>query len=74
MPKVIIVRQPSGSRDGADWPAAGEVLEVPKEEASDLVRLGIARFEKDPEPEKAVARKPETATRKGGLTKESTGL
>lgn len=74
MTKVIIVRKVSGSRDGVDWPNVGESLDVPKEEAADLIGLGVARLEKDVEPEKAVAPKAETAVRKGGLTKASTGI
>lgn len=70
MPKIQMIAQVSGTRDGGDWPLAGGVLEVSAIEAADLVRAGLAKpYEGAPEPEKAVARKPET--RKGGLTKDS---
>jgi hypothetical protein len=32
----------TGSRDGADWPAVGGILECGDEEASELLRSGIA--------------------------------
>lgn len=44
MAKIEIVARISGSRDGVDWPAVGETLTVPAEEAADLVRLGFARI------------------------------
>ena len=73
--KVQMVVQISGTRDGADWPAPGGILEVPAEEAGSLVGNGFAKaFEgkaEKVEPEKATARrKPET---RGGLTKDSLG-
>jgi len=67
MAKVIILQSISGSRDGADWPAPGESLEVPTAEAEQLVRLGFARVVEvkvTPKPvERAVA--PKAETRKG---------
>lgn len=75
MAKVQIVAKISGSRDGVDWPNPGETIDVPAEEAADLIRLGFAkeitREAKSPVVEKAVAPKGET---RGGLTKASTGL
>jgi len=73
--KVQMVVQISGTRDGADWPAPGGILEVPAEEAADLIAHGFAKVieaKATPvEPEKATARrKPET---RGGLTKASLG-
>lgn len=68
MSKVVeMVARISGSRDGADWPAVGETLTVPNEEAADLVKLGFARIVevkavKEPV-ERAVA--PKAETRKG---------
>jgi hypothetical protein len=64
MAKIEIVARISGSRDGVDWPAVGETLTVPAEEAADLVRLGFARIVevkavKEPV-ERAVAPKAET--------------
>lgn len=64
----------SGSRDGVDWPPMGGTLECSAVEGADLINAGLARaISKVIEPEKAVAPKPETATRKG-LSKDSTGL
>jgi hypothetical protein len=63
----------SGSRDGADWPAPGELLTTTEDEAADLIRLGLAKaVERGAKPvvEKAIAPTPEKRT----LTKESTGL
>ena len=75
MPKVVMVVQISGTRDGVDWPAPGGVLEVPADEAANLISNGFARVPEGKsvkaEPEKAtVRRKPET---RGGLTKDSLG-
>jgi hypothetical protein len=65
MAKVIILRVVSGSRDGIDWPTPGEFLDVPKDEAEQLARLGIARIvEVKVKPvERATA--PKAETRKG---------
>jgi len=68
MAKVIILQSISGSRDGADWPAPGGSLDVPKDEAEQLIRLGFARavveVKAAPKPvERAVA--PKAETRKG---------
>jgi len=75
MPKVEMLFQISGTRDGVDWPAAGGVIDVPEQEAADLIANGFARQPEGKsvkaEPEKATARrKPET---RGGLTKDSLG-
>jgi hypothetical protein len=74
MAQIQIAARISGTRDGVDWPAVGEIISVPDDEAADLIRLGFAKpVEKNsavPVVEKAVARTPEKRT----LTKESTGL
>ena len=75
MPKVEMVVQISGARDGVDWPAPGGTLDVPEQEAAELIANGFARKPEGKsvkaEPEKATARrKPET---RGGLTKGSLG-
>lgn len=68
MAKVEIIARISGSRDGVDWPAPGEVLVTSDVEAAELVSEGIAkRVEVKAAPpvvEVATARKPETAARK----------
>ena len=76
MPKVEMVIQISGSRNGSDWPAPGGTIDVPADEAANLISNGFARVPEGKsvkaEPEKATARrKPET--RGGGLTKASLG-
>ena len=67
MAKVQIIVGISGARDGAEWPKVGEFITVPKDEADDLVRLGLARVAEvkaSPAPvERAVA--PKAETRKG---------
>ena len=68
MAKVIILQSISGSRDGAEWPAPGGSLDVPTDEAEQLIRLGFARavVEAKVSPksvERAVA--PKAETRKG---------
>lgn len=64
--------QMSGTRNGEDWPAPGGTIEVSKDESETLFSHGLAvPFEGKADnqaPELAVAVKPETATRKGGLT------
>lgn len=50
---VRLVRHISGTRDGLPWPPVGEYLEVSDAEAADLIRIGIAAD--DSEPETAVA-------------------
>ncbi len=39
---VTMRRQISGTRDGVDWPAPGETIDVPDEEAASLIALGHA--------------------------------
>lgn len=40
--KVTMRTQVSGWRDGKEWPAAGEILDTNKDEAEDLIRMGLA--------------------------------
>ena len=61
--KVMMRYQLSGSRNGVDWPAPGEILDVPKEEAESLLASGVAVDPKD---------KVETAS--GPLTTESAAV
>ncbi len=39
---VTMRRQISGTRDGVDWPAPGETIDVPDDEAAQLISLGHA--------------------------------
>lgn len=39
---VRLVRHISGTRDGKLWPKPGEYLEVPDQEADELIAIGIA--------------------------------
>ncbi len=55
MPKVKMLIKLSGTRNGDDWPAIGESLEVPKLEAESLIANGFA--EKVAAPKKAPAKK-----------------
>ena len=72
--KIQIAAVISGTRNGVDWPAPGEILDVPQDEAEQLISHRLARTPEkpargaQPEPEKATARKPET--RKGLTTKD----
>lgn len=45
--KVQMTKQMSGTRDGADWPAPGETLEVSDDEGRQLVRSGMAEVPGD---------------------------
>ncbi len=48
----------TGTRNGADWPAVGESVDLPDGEATDLIAAGLAVPAAAPEPEKAAAPKP----------------
>jgi hypothetical protein len=48
--RVTMTQQISGNRNGEPWPPPGEVVDLPKGEATDLVQAGLA----------------EPATRRGG--------
>lgn len=43
MAKVEMKIQITGTRDGVDWPAPGKTIDVPADEADDLVRAGVAK-------------------------------
>jgi hypothetical protein len=49
----------SGTRNGADWPAAGGHIDLPKDEAEHLVAAGLAVEAEDATEENASA--PDTA-------------
>jgi len=42
MAKVKMVARISGTRNGEDWPAPGEVADVPADEAAALIAAGLA--------------------------------
>jgi hypothetical protein len=64
--KVRMVRKLSGTRDGQDWPAVGDTIDVPDDEGATLISQGNAEGVKKGAPEKAVtADEPETATGSG---------
>lgn len=52
--KVRMVVKISGARDGKDWPAPGETISLPKDEADQLIRNGQAA-ELNPPEENALA-------------------
>lgn len=64
--RVKLTAQLTGTRDGVDWPAKGEELDVPDDEAADLIHAGIAEPVVEDKTEKATA--PKAEQRKGGLT------
>lgn len=47
--KVRMIAQISGTRDGIDWPAPGGTVDVPKDEALELIRGGLATTHDDRE-------------------------
>jgi hypothetical protein len=53
---VTMRRQISGTRDGVDWPAPGETIEVPDEEAASLIQLGHAEADGVETPADAIDR------------------
>ena len=64
MSKVQMIAGISGTRDGADWPPVGGILECPDSEGIELIRAGLARaYVKPSKVETAVAPKAETRKR-----------
>lgn len=61
MATVKMVRQISGSRDGKDWPKPGETIDVPADEAKQLIANGNAVDPSAGREEKAVV-KPDVET------------
>lgn len=58
--KVKMKVEITGTRDGVEWPARGEELEVSDEEGRDLCASGVAEPVKEDKTEKATAPKSET--------------
>jgi len=62
--KVVMAVRISGTRNGVDWPARGEEVDLPGAEAVDMLNAGLARAVAVlPEVETAVA--PTRRRRKG---------
>jgi len=57
--KVTMKVDVTGTRDGQPWPARGETLDVPDDEARELIHAGIADPVVDKKTEKATAPKAE---------------
>lgn len=62
----------TGTRNGADWPVRGGVVELPEGEAAAYVSAGFVAPVEVAE-ERATAPKPETATRKRAPRRKSDG-
>ncbi len=45
MPAFRMLAKISGTRDGADWPAAGETVNLPETEGVAMVASGLATVE-----------------------------
>lgn len=62
--KLKMLAKVYGLRDGSEWPARGGVIDVPEDEAANLIANGLAAPLEDALPiERATAEtKPETAT------------
>lgn len=58
---VTMRYQISGSRDGEDWPAPGETIDLPDDEAAELVATGMAVAGKEAAAETATDGPAETA-------------
>lgn len=54
--------QISGLRDGKEWPAPGETVDLPDDEANLVVSGGHAELSDEPGPEPVKAEKPEPET------------
>lgn len=64
----------TGTRNGQDWPPIGSVVDLPDDEAQQMLAVGLAVLPGEPEaaavvaPENAATRKPR-ARKQTGLTK-----
>lgn len=56
----------SGTRNGEDWPRAGEITDIPTGEAQHLVASGIAEDATGPAPKVETAAAPDTAEKRTG--------
>jgi len=62
--KVRMLIPISGTRNGAEWPGRGGVVDLPAGEAADMCAAGYAEpVASDDRSEKATSRKPETRKR-----------
>ncbi|MBT2594737.1 hypothetical protein [Arthrobacter sp. ISL-72] len=61
---VRLVGKISGTRDGEDWPAPGQTIDLPEDEASQLLASGLA-VNPDVETATATTSGVETATARG---------
>lgn len=52
--RVVMLAQVSGTRDGRDWPPVGAEIELPSQEAADLIRNHLAKPAPLPVEEKAI--------------------
>jgi hypothetical protein len=70
--KVQMIAQISGTRNGEDWPRSGGFIDLPDDEAAQLVANKLARIPADPvvETADAPAAKVEKRPRKGLTTKD----
>lgn len=67
MSKVQMIAGISGTRDGADWPPVGGILECSDSEGIELIRAGLARPYVKPS-------KVETAVAPSGKVEKAVGL
>jgi hypothetical protein len=68
--KVKMTVQVSGTRNGVEWPAPGETVDVPDDEAAGLVLAGLAETVAA-EPETAAVEPSETAAVKRPRSRKS---
>lgn len=71
--KVQMIGTVSGTRDGLDWPKPGQTIDLPADEAAQLIANKLARPAKDaPREERAdaPAAKVEKRPRRGLTTKD----
>ena len=71
--KIKLKADMSGTRNGQDWPARGEVFEVDDDEGAELCAAGLAEpvaSKAGDKTEKAVAPEPETRVSRASKAKE----
>jgi hypothetical protein len=53
--RVVLKVDITGLRDGVEWPARGQVVDLPDAEAVDLLNAGLARSVSDERPVESAA-------------------
>lgn len=58
---IRMTAQISGMRDGQEWPAPGDLIDVPEDEAKGLIAMGMAKADEPATPAPAPTEEAATA-------------